>query len=182
MDFHALTSKIQAEVQQTLAAVDAEDVEKLKQAVMTAPGIFVTGKGRTGLHMQAFAMRLMHLGLSVHVLGEITTPALQSKDLLLIGSGSGSTAALVGYATKAKQINAVIGLLTAVEATPLIALADYVVRIPSQAKQDSGLSILPMGSLFELTLSMVLDIIVLQLMDELHITSDQMYNRHANLE
>jgi 6-phospho-3-hexuloisomerase len=183
MDFHTLTGKIQAEVQQTLATVDDRAVGKLKQAIIDAPRIFVSGKGRTGLHMQAFAMRLMHLGLPVHALGEATTPAIQSQDLLLIGSGSGRTEALVGYATKAKQVGATIGLLAAVETAPLVTLADYVVRIPSQTKQAEGQpSVLPMGSLFELTLSMVLDIIVLQLMDELNITSDQMYARHANLE
>ena len=38
------------------------------------------------------AMRLMHLGLTVHVVGETTAPAIRSNDLLLAASGSGTTA------------------------------------------------------------------------------------------
>ena len=61
---------------------------------MGARTVFVAGSGRSGLAMRSFAMRLIHLGLSAHVVGETTTPRITDRDLLLIGSGSGSTPGL----------------------------------------------------------------------------------------
>jgi D-arabinose 5-phosphate isomerase GutQ len=39
-----------------------------------------------------------------------------------------------------------------------------------------------MGSLFEVTLGLLLDLVIIQLMDELGLDGDQMFTRHANLE
>jgi 6-phospho-3-hexuloisomerase len=39
-----------------------------------------------------------------------------------------------------------------------------------------------MGSLFEQSLGLMLDIVILQLMDELGMDAEQMFTRHANLE
>ena len=55
------------------------------------PKKFTIGRGRLRLVMDMFAIRLMHLGLNVHAIGEPTTPAMRSGDLLVIGSGSGKT-------------------------------------------------------------------------------------------
>ncbi len=74
-----------------LHSVDSDDLDQLKQMLLDAERIFIVGKGRSGLQMNGFAMRLMHLGLPVHVVGSVTTPNITANDLLLIGSGSGRT-------------------------------------------------------------------------------------------
>ena len=53
--------------------------------------------------MRGFAMRLMHLGLQVYVVDDVTTPAIKTEDLLIIGSASGNTKSLVQYAGQAKH-------------------------------------------------------------------------------
>lgn len=40
----------------------------------------------------------MHLGLQVYVVDDVTTPAIKTEDLLIIGSASGNTKSLVQYA------------------------------------------------------------------------------------
>ena len=75
MDTHELIDAILADIARTLRQVDAGQIEALGAAILSAERIFIAGKGRSGLQMKAFAMRLMHLGLSVRVVDEVTTPA-----------------------------------------------------------------------------------------------------------
>ena len=48
----------------------AEDIDDFLDIIVSANNVFVTGAGRSGLAAKAFAMRLMHLGLSAYVVGE----------------------------------------------------------------------------------------------------------------
>lgn len=75
--------------------------------------------------LKAFAMRLMHIGLKVHVVGDVVTPALQKGDLLLLASASGETASLVNVATKAKQLGGTVVLLTIFPESTLGKLAGW---------------------------------------------------------
>src|SRR5258706_16202231 len=93
--------------------------EALRQAILQALRVFITGRGRSGLYMRGFAMRLMHMGRVIYVVDETTTPAITAGDLLLIGSGSGKTASQVGHAAKAKALGAKIGLITIAESSPI---------------------------------------------------------------
>jgi 6-phospho-3-hexuloisomerase len=174
------------ELSSALHSVNANDLEQFKRSILEAKHIFIAGKGRSGLQMRAFAMRLMHLGLAVHVVDDVTTPALSTSDLLVIGSGSGRTASLVNYAQKAKAVNARIALVTITPASPIGELADVIVRIeastPKLGDADVPRSIQPMGNLFEQSLGLLLDITTMLLMADLNQTSEQMFTRHANLE
>ena len=109
----------------------------------------MAGKGRTGLQMKAFAMRLMHLGMDVHVVGESTTPGLQSGDLLLIGSASGKTSSLVAYAQAAEAQRAGLAAITANRESLIAMAAEVHVYIPAPShkiKDDAGgKSVLPLG-------------------------------------
>lgn len=58
-----------------LAATDAGYDAKLTAMLDQASRIFVAGAGRSGLVAKFFAMRLMHGGYDVFVVGEIVTPA-----------------------------------------------------------------------------------------------------------
>jgi 6-phospho-3-hexuloisomerase len=44
------------------------------------------------------AMRFMHLGYTVFIVGETNTPAILEGDLLLVASGSGTTSSVVSSA------------------------------------------------------------------------------------
>lgn len=185
-DFQQLTQAILKEVDDSLRSVAPEALDRLRQSIRGAARIYVAGKGRSGLYMRAFAMRLMHLGLAVHVVDDVTTPGICEGDLLIIGSGSGATASLVNYAEKAKKAGAYVVLITAAKTSPVGNLADRVVHIsapsPKTAAPDVKASIQPMANLFEQALGLLLDIVTIQLMDDLNMTSEQMFARHANLE
>jgi 6-phospho-3-hexuloisomerase len=156
---------------------------------MTVQESAVAGAGRSGLMMRAFAMRLMHLGLDAHAVGDATTPSLRGGDLLVIGSGSGETASLQAQARKARQLGAEVALITIVPESTIGKLADPVIRLraPSpKAARTSGepaaSSIQPMGSLFEQGLLLLLDIVVMRMAAAEGIPQEQMFQRHANLE
>jgi 6-phospho-3-hexuloisomerase len=56
----------------------------------------MAGKERTCIKMAA--MRFMHLGYTVFIVGETNTPAILEGDLLLVASGSGTTSSVVSSA------------------------------------------------------------------------------------
>ena len=159
---------------------------ELVDAIASARQVFVAGAGRSGLAVKAFAMRLMHMGTNAYVVGETVTPNLTAGDLIVFGSGSGSTGSLVGMAKKAKAIGAKIALLSILGESPIAELADIVIRIPAptpKIERDTGFtSVQPMGSLFEQSLLLALDAIILMLMERSDKDSDTMFTRHANLE
>lgn len=186
MQTNDLISAILDDLTHTLQQVDVNQIDALQTAILKARRIYVAGKGRTGLQMRAFAMRLMHLGLTVHVVDDVTTPGIQADDLLLIGSGSGRTASLMNYAEKAHAIGASLAIITGNPAAPITALAQHLVYIPATnfkaGHQPATAATLVMGSLFEHTLGLLCDLITIQLMARLNQTEDAMNDRHANLE
>ena len=184
--YAGLVRSVLDELAGALASVKDTDLTALRQALVAARRIYIAGTGRSGLQMRGFAIRLVHLGFSVHVVGETTTPGIAEGDLLVIGSGSGQTAPLVQYAHSAKACNAQVALITTEGKSSISELANYVLQISAPTLKRNGplgcTSIQPMGSLFEQSLGLVLDILVLQLMDQLEITAAQMLARHTTLE
>lgn len=186
MNIQAYISQILDELGETVGHVCNDSAEKLADAIIDAQTIFVAGAGRSGLAMKSFAMRLMHLGFDTYVVGEVVTPSITEKDLLLIGSGSGSTSSMVTNANKAHAIGATICLVTIHENSPIGKLAEAILTIPApspKVARNLGFhSMQPMGSLFEQSLLLILDAIVLLLMKQTGKTPELMFTRHANLE
>ena len=186
MHIHEALGAILEELRETLSNVDTGKADLLTEAIVDARMIFVAGAGRSGLATRCFAMRLMHLGKNVHVVGDSTTPGIAPADLLLIGSGSGSTAGLVTAAEKAHSLGARIALLTIRADSPIASLADIVLTIPAPTPKISGesgfSSVQPMGSLFEQALLLTFDALILLLMGRTGVTADDMFARHANIE
>ncbi len=128
-------------------------------------------------------MRLIQMGFQAAIVGEPTVPAIKEDDVLLICSASGETAILTAHAKKAKTIGAKLLLITASPASALAALCDHMVVLKASSKNDvTDASIQPMGSLFEQSVGILLDIMVLYLMEKYQITNTDMYSNHANLE
>jgi 6-phospho-3-hexuloisomerase len=180
------SKEIVKELDRTLSAISAQDAEKLADAILGAKKILVAGAGRSGFAAKAFAMRLMHMGFESYVVGETVTPNLEPADILIIGSGSGETGSLVSMANKAKKIGATIALVTIFPESSIGTLANVIIKIPAPTPKvatDTGFkSIQPMGSLFEQSLLLFLDAIILRLMEKRGNNSDTMFTRHANLE
>lgn len=174
------------ELRTTTNLVDLDSVNQLTEMISNTSVIFLAGAGRSGLMIKAFAMRLMHMGKTVYVVGDVTTPAIQKGNLLIIGSGSGETASLVSMARKAKELGAHIATITLYSQASIGKIADCVIRIAASTTKsaiDTGYhSRQPMGSLFEQCELIVLDSVIMKLMEQYHIGEMVMAERHANLE
>lgn len=172
------------EVAGTAAKIDGLQVAVLARHI-TGPGrVFVAGAGRSGLVLRMFAMRLMHLGLNVHVAGDTTTPAISSGDLLLVASGSGTTSGVVKAAETAAKSGARIAAFTTNADSPLAGLADALVIIPAAQKTDHGSSVSRQyaGSLFEQVLFLATEAVFQSLWDNTDVQAEDLWLRHANLE
>jgi len=169
-------------------------IETLIDALKNNRKVFVIGAGRSGLVGRAFAMRLLHLGFNVYVVGETILPRATSGDVLVAISGSGRTKLVVAAAEAAKSVGVKVIAITTYPDSPLGKLADIVVRIPGRTKLSSeedyisrqilGLHepLAPLGTLFEDTLLLFLDGVVSELMDRLGVSEEELRNRHANIE
>ena len=157
-------------------------VHAMTTAIQSANHIFFAGAGRSGLMIRAFANRLLHLGYSVSIIGEISSPHTAPGDLFLIGSGSGETTSLINQAKIAKNNGVSIGLFTTNQTSTLGKIADNLVIIPAQTKQSNDKTLQPMASLFEQTSLFLYDSIILNLMDKTGETNETMKVRHADIE
>ena len=178
---------VATELGECLSKISPENIESALDELSKANRVFLAGAGRSALAIRGFAMRLMHMRKVTYVVGETTTPGIASGDLLVIGSGSGQTASLLAMAQKAKTLGARLLLVTIDPESPIGKLSDCIIRIPApspkaQTGESSSVSIQPMGSLFEQSLLVLLDSMVLLLMDKENFSSDEMFASHANLE
>ena len=108
--------------------VTNEGLRLLKQALPTQTYTgrsFVAGAGRSKLVSSFLAMRLVHCGYQVNMVGEIVTPALQEGDLYIVISGSGGTKTLLPTLETAKSKGAKIAIVSMKSSS---AMADLAVK------------------------------------------------------
>lgn len=166
-------------------SIKDEDIIALTDEIARAKRVFIYGLGRERLMLQAFAMRLMHLGVQIHMVGDVTTPGINEGDLFITSSGTGylsTVEALLGIVKKSK---ARIAFMTASPESPLPRQADLVIKIPAQTMKDSiesRTSPQPMGALFEQAQLLMLEMAVVLLKEKLGQTEADMEKRHTNLE
>ncbi|MCG2623896.1 6-phospho-3-hexuloisomerase [Arthrobacter sp. I2-34] len=177
-------SLVNEEIAGTAAKIDEQQVADVARHLNQPGRVFVAGAGRSGLVLRMAAMRLMHLGMTVHVAGDTTTPAISSGDLLLVASGSGTTSGVVKAAETAAKAGARIAAFTTNPDSPLGGLADAVVTIPAAQKTDHGSSVSRQyaGSLFEQVLFLATEAIFQSLWDNDPQPAEELWLRHANLE
>jgi len=174
------------EIATVLERINPDEMEAICALITDARTVFVTGAGRSGYMMRAFAMRLMHLGIEAYYIGDTTTPSAKENDVLIIGSGSGETNSLKGYAVQARAIGLKIALITGSPSSALMELADASMKIPAPTpKNRNGAefdSAQPMANLFEQCLLITCDVLVLMLMEKKMTNASEMFLHHANLE
>jgi 6-phospho-3-hexuloisomerase len=183
-DIQGNLKMILEENQKLASQIDFDQIAGLIPFIQNADRIFITGAGRTGLALKAAAMRLMHLGFTVFVVGETTTPAIGKNDLLIAGSGSGTTGSIVKAAEKAVSAGANVIALSTTPESPLAALSNRVAILPAAQKQDHGGSISKQyaGSLFEQSVLLVTDALIQTLWKLDGTPAEELWKRHANIE
>lgn len=160
--------------------LDTEKVQQLINEIINTKRIFLMGSGRSGLEARAFAMRLMHLGFDVHVVGDVAAPVPTKEDLVIIISGSGKTRSIVDLGTEIKGKGSKMAIITTNNDYSLI-LGDRAIIIPvikEDIDKDLQECFLPMGTLFEAVLHIFLDAIISELKYRTETTEASMKDRH----
>ena len=174
------------ELENTLGSINERQAEAFVELIDNAEEVFCAGAGRSGFQVKGFAMRLMHMGKKSYVVGETCTPNITKDGVLVICSGSGETKSMVNHAQKAKEVGAKVALITINTGSTIARMADVVVEIsavsPKSAVQGIFKSIQPMGSLFEQSEGIFMDIAIMMLMERNNMNSETMFGRHANME
>jgi 6-phospho 3-hexuloisomerase len=160
-------------------SLNEKEILTFISAMQESNKIFIYGAGRSGLVAKAFAMRLMHLGFDIYVIGEIITPAIAKNDLLITISGSGETTSVVAAAEIAKKATAKVISITTYPNSTLGKIADSLVVVKGRTKlkgdknfllrqiKGEHYSLAPLGTLFEVAVLIFLDGLVAELMAKL---------------
>ena len=175
--------------------LDEKTVDEFENIIISSNNIFVTGAGRSGLAAKAFAMRLMHLGLSSYVVGETISPAINDGDCIVAISGSGETNTIVSAAKIAKTRGSKVLAVTSYPESTLGQLADGYLFVKGRTKKEvddenymkrqihgNYTSLTPLGTAFELTTLVFLDAVVSELMEKMEQTESDLKARHTVLE
>lgn len=176
---------IVTEITQVLAKVSRSDVTALVERLATAERVFVAGEGRSGLMGKAFAMRLMHLGLTVFVIGETISPSLAAGDTVIVISGSGTTPGSVRTAETARRVGATLHAITTDPGSKLGELADQTLTLPAATKyrrSDEAPTVQPLSSLFDQVNHIVLDAVCLRLAVRREVDNETARGAHSNTE
>ena len=181
-----IAGKVLDELRPGLAPEVLAQIPDLSRALIAARRICLYGVGREGLMMKALAMRLYHLGLDAHVVGDMTTPPLGAGDILMVSAGPGDFSTVAGLVGVAQGAGAEVICLTAEPGGAVPRRADRVVHLPAQTMAaDQGAaatSVLPMGSLYEALMFLFSELLVLDLRDRAGIAPEAMRANHTNLE
>ena len=171
--------KLLSSIEKSVEFIDDEIANQfLKKIRETRGSIFILGAGRSRLVGEFFGMRLMHLGKSVYIVGEVTTPSIKSDDIIIAISNSGETSSTVTIAKKAKSAGASLVALTSQESNTLSSMADTTVLIPVKEKN----AYTPLGSAFEINTLIFLEVFIGEYMLKYGIQEEQLKTNHTNLE
>ena len=170
------------------------------ERMLTAKRVYVAGAGRSGIIARAFALRLLHLGFDVYVVGETITPALKPGDTLVVFSGSGETVSVASICETVRGLGGSVCLITASTDSRMSRIADCVVNLGDltgyyqgdkssyEVRQVTGQyrsvssAFAPLGTLFE-TLALVFsDAVISALMEAKKEGAPELKGRLTNME
>lgn len=168
---------ILAEISDVIHKVKVEELNQFVSCITKDKRIFVDGEGRSGLMAKGFAMRLMHIGYTVYVVGETITPAVSENDVFIVISGSGESSGVLADTKKAAEKGSKVLAVTSKLDSSIAKLAETVLIVPGTIKSDNGENrgtIQLLSSLFDQSLHIILDAVCLMLSKR-----DQISNNEA---
>lgn len=152
-------------LKEILSGVSEQEIEAVLQELLRVKRenkkVYTIAAGRANLIMCTFAMRLMQIGFRSYVVFDTNTPAIEAGDLLIAGSGSGTTETVCVIARQAKERGARLVLISKNNTAPLAREADAVLQIPTQLCTQK---LQTKGSEFEQSLFILCDNIGVELM------------------
>lgn len=180
-----LTREILDELSQSLDGVDGASLDALVHELEAARKVFCLGAGRSRILLQAFCMRLNHLGFEAYMVGGLPCPPVGRGDLIVVASGSGETRSVAAIVAQGRQVGATIAMFTARRPLVRAIHTDVTVLVPAPSglvNRGQEQSLQPMRTLFEQTFFLLCESVVCRLKAKKGIGEDEMALRHANLE
>lgn len=167
-------------------------VAELTNTATQKGSVFLYGVGREGLMLKALCMRLAHLGISTHLVFDMTTPPISSNDLLIASAGPGGFSTVDAICLRARSYGARVLLLTAQPDTgSSVKHASVVAYVPAQTMADDdddeegkekSRPLMPMGSVYEGAMFVLFEMVVYKLGEALGQSPEAVRSRHTNLE
>jgi 6-phospho-3-hexuloisomerase len=109
------------------ASVDEAVLDEIVHEIIDCKGnIICLGAGRMGYGVQAFAMRLSHLGFNAFMIGDTTLPRINNGDLIIVNSSSGETPSIALLADLAKDHGGKLLCFTSGKHSTLAKMSDLV--------------------------------------------------------
>jgi 6-phospho-3-hexuloisomerase len=128
-DIPAYMLQMAESIRRTADLLQKVETSAFFDRMLTAKRVYVAGAGRSGIIARAFALRLLHLGFDVYVVGETITPALNPGDTLVVFSGSGETHSVASICETVKGLGGSVCLITASTDSRMSRIADCVVNL-----------------------------------------------------
>ena len=184
----------------TAAMLDNIETSAFCHHLLKEKRIYVAGAGRSGLIALAFAMRLLHLGYDVYVVGETVTPALVPGDTMVVFSGSGETISMATFCAAVKGLGGTICLITASPESKISKIADcvvnlgdlngyyhkhqttYEIRQMTRKNRSTSSAFAPLGTLFETLALIFSDAVISALMQAKKEEPGELKGRLSNME
>ncbi len=149
---------------------------------------FLLASGRSAFILQCFATRLVHLGAEVYMVTNLgSIPALSNDDILIVLSGSGTTAIVVSllknYVNTVKPYGIIS--ITSHPETIIGRIGDITIKLKGRTKRDKvdlhdDTAILtPEGTMFEIAAFVYLDAIIAELAIKMGRTNEDMLKKHS---
>lgn len=165
------------EITRILETVDPASAERVADEILAARRVFVHGSGRSLLMLEAVGMRLMHIGLDVHVAGAVTTPAIAAGDVLVAASarwGDQSARAVRIARDAGARVVAITAASDAVAGSPV----DAVLVLPARSAVPT---VQHAGSLFEQSVLVLGDALCRSIQQRRGMSAADLDARHATL-
>ena len=152
---------------------------------------FLLASGRSGMILQCYATRLVHLGAEVHMITNLASiPAMRKRDILIVLSGSGTTSIVVSLLNT--YVNTVkpycIICITSHPETIIGRVGDITIKLKGRTKRDRVSSddptddtaiLTPEGTQFEIAAFTYLDAIIAELAIKLELTNEALLKEHS---
>ncbi len=172
------------ELQAVCQNISKVEYEKLVALLQEDRIFYFAGEGRSGLVAKTIAMRLMHSGKEVYVIGETITPAIEKEDVLMMLSGSGKTNQVIHLGEKAAECGADVFLVTTNKQALNYSWCTKGLYIPAATKYrlpEEPATIQPLGNQYDQSAHIILDAAII---DSLQMTNahEKMNEKHTNLE
>ena len=169
---------ILSEVEKILAKDHKAKVKEVIECIMNAGKIFVYGVGRSGLVVKGFAIRLVQLGLQVYFIGDIATPIVDDKSLVLVVSATGETMSAIQTANICRRVGSDVVVITSKPHSKLAHAGNIIFTLRTEVTDESK-KLAPLGTLFEDAAMILLDGVVAELMVRMEQDDKSMRSRHS---